>query len=191
MRVNLDRSFDDEIESRLPPALKIAGSGALGAGTPKSKGSDDMFRDDIFGLSYWSTEIGGICRFKKHFAGGYSKDVVPCHKVPAPVRDEIKEFMGKKKELKSIKTMEYLVSLQENLCIGQPATTEDQKDVIIAFDLTLEQFKQVPFPPNKYQFRFLNNLGQRLSIEDYSESLVNVWLMKYCGAERTWYKAAS
>ncbi|KAK1391290.1 hypothetical protein POM88_010346 [Heracleum sosnowskyi] len=24
-------------------------------------------------------------------------------------------------------------------------TTEDQKDVIIAFDLTLEQFKQVPF----------------------------------------------
>ncbi|KAK1391288.1 F-box domain-containing protein [Heracleum sosnowskyi] len=71
------------------------------------------------------------------------------------------------------------------------ATTEDQKDVIVAFDLTLEQFKQVPFPPTRYQFRLLGNLGQCLSIEDYSESLVDVWVMKYCGVERTWYKAAS
>ncbi|KAL1807016.1 hypothetical protein ACET3Z_030084 [Daucus carota] len=38
-------------ERIVPPAIKVAGSGALGGGTPKSEGSDDMFRDDIFGDS--------------------------------------------------------------------------------------------------------------------------------------------
>ncbi|KAK1380915.1 Non-specific serine/threonine protein kinase [Heracleum sosnowskyi] len=49
----VEKSFSVEKspEQIVHPALKVAGSGALGAGTPKSEGSDDMFRDDIFGDS--------------------------------------------------------------------------------------------------------------------------------------------
>ncbi|XP_074339131.1 uncharacterized protein LOC141677212 isoform X2 [Apium graveolens] len=44
-------SVEKSPEQIVPPALKVTGSGALGEGTPKSEGSDDMFRDDIFGDS--------------------------------------------------------------------------------------------------------------------------------------------
>ncbi|KAK1368144.1 hypothetical protein POM88_034236 [Heracleum sosnowskyi] len=39
---------------------------------------------------------GGINRFKKHLVGGYNRDATSCDKVPAHVKGEIIEFLGKK-----------------------------------------------------------------------------------------------
>ncbi|XP_047252772.1 uncharacterized protein LOC124887332 [Capsicum annuum] len=43
---------------------------------------------------------GGIFRHKKHLIGGY-KDVIVCPKVPNVVKEEMKEYMKKKNELKT------------------------------------------------------------------------------------------
>ena len=43
---------------------------------------------------------GGINRFKKHLVGGYS-DVKKCPKCPELVRDELREYMMKKKDIRN------------------------------------------------------------------------------------------
>ncbi|KAL6561966.1 hypothetical protein OROGR_002973 [Orobanche gracilis] len=54
------------------------------------------------------TFSGGINRFKKHLAGGYHRDAVPCDKVPVDIKDEIIEFLEKKKDLKKSRNMEHV-----------------------------------------------------------------------------------
>ncbi|XP_074335731.1 F-box protein CPR1-like isoform X2 [Apium graveolens] len=69
------------------------------------------------------------------------------------------------------------------------------KDIILAFDLQLEQFKEVPSPPItralvNFNWKCLVGVGECLCFTDnYPESSMDVWLMKDYGARNTWYKA--
>ncbi|KAK1392516.1 hypothetical protein POM88_011572 [Heracleum sosnowskyi] len=70
----------------------------------------------------------------------------------------------------------------------------NSKDIIFGFDLELEQFKEVPFPPidmtrDSSKSRFLADIGEYLCILDRPSYQVDVWLMNYPGAESAWYKA--
>ncbi|KAK1392362.1 F-box domain-containing protein [Heracleum sosnowskyi] len=72
----------------------------------------------------------------------------------------------------------------------------NSKDIIVGFDLKLQQFKEVPFPPievthDSSKSRFLADVGEYLCILDHPNYRVNAWLMNYPGAESTWYKALS
>ncbi|KAK1392361.1 F-box domain-containing protein [Heracleum sosnowskyi] len=72
----------------------------------------------------------------------------------------------------------------------------NSKDIILGFDLELQQFKEVPFPPidmtrDSSKSRFLADVGEYLCILDRPSYHVNVWLMNYPGAQSTWYKALS
>ncbi|XP_074363114.1 F-box protein CPR1-like [Apium graveolens] len=69
----------------------------------------------------------------------------------------------------------------------------NSKDIIVSFDLELQQFKEVPYPTiedDSSKMIFLDGLGENLCIIDCSNSRM-VWLMNYPGAESTWYKALS
>lgn len=70
------------------------------------------------------------------------------------------------------------------------------KEVIVGFDLELQQFKDVPFPPieptrAKFSERILDDVGEYVSILDCLDLQTDVWLMNNHGAETTWYKALS
>ncbi|XP_074363115.1 F-box/kelch-repeat protein At3g06240-like [Apium graveolens] len=70
----------------------------------------------------------------------------------------------------------------------------DSEDIIVGFDLELQQFKEVPSPPiedDSSKTIFLDGVGENLCIIDCSNSRMDVWLMNYPGAESTWYKALS
>ncbi|KAL1822190.1 hypothetical protein ACET3Z_008968 [Daucus carota] len=76
---------------------------------------------------------------------------------------------------------------------------EDQingKDVIVGFNLELQQFKKVPLPPIESTLansrnRILVDVGGYLSVLDCKDNDMDVWLMNYPGAVRTWHKALS
>ncbi|KAK1392517.1 F-box domain-containing protein [Heracleum sosnowskyi] len=78
-------------------------------------------------------------------------------------------------------------------------TIEDRnngKEIIVGFDLELQQFKDVPFPPIEatragFGERILDDLGEYLSILDCVDSQTDVWVMNYRGVQRSWYKTLS
>ncbi|KAL8107588.1 hypothetical protein AgCh_024123 [Apium graveolens] len=72
------------------------------------------------------------------------------------------------------------------------------KDLIVGFDLELQQFKEVPFPPIKslpafpdFNIRCLLDVGGCLCITDNYPSHLDVWIMKIYEDKNTWYKALS
>ncbi|KAK1368164.1 F-box domain-containing protein [Heracleum sosnowskyi] len=72
------------------------------------------------------------------------------------------------------------------------------REIIVGFDLGLEQFREVPFPAIKrpivyYNTRFLISDGESLCfIDNYPNSHSDVWLMNiHSGAETLWSKALS
>ncbi|XP_074336277.1 F-box protein CPR1-like [Apium graveolens] len=72
------------------------------------------------------------------------------------------------------------------------------KDLIVGFDLELQQFKEVHFPPIKpplvrvkINIRCLFDVGGCLCITDNYPPHLDVWVMKIYGAKKTWYKALS
>ncbi|WOG85440.1 hypothetical protein DCAR_0104629 [Daucus carota subsp. sativus] len=72
-------------------------------------------------------------------------------------------------------------------------------ETIVGFDLGLEQFKEVPFPPVNKNYIMENKrglftppAGESLCLLDtYSDLSVDVWLMNNYGEKNTWYKAFS
>ncbi|KAL8107586.1 hypothetical protein AgCh_024122 [Apium graveolens] len=68
-------------------------------------------------------------------------------------------------------------------------------DIILGFDLQLQQFKEVPSPPVtrapvNFNWKCLRRLGECLCFTDnYPKSSMDVWLMKDYGSQNTWYKA--
>ncbi|KAK1368157.1 F-box protein CPR30 [Heracleum sosnowskyi] len=68
-------------------------------------------------------------------------------------------------------------------------------NIILGFDLQLQQFKEVPFPPItralvNFNWKCLLGVGECLCFTDnYPNSSMDVWLMKEYGAQNTWYKA--
>nr|XP_017217798.1 PREDICTED: F-box protein CPR30-like isoform X2 [Daucus carota subsp. sativus] len=68
-------------------------------------------------------------------------------------------------------------------------------ETIVGFDLGLERFTEIPFPPlnKKYitmNYRSLGPFGESLCILDnYPDFSSDVWLMKEYGVENPWYRA--
>ncbi|KAK1368163.1 F-box domain-containing protein [Heracleum sosnowskyi] len=62
---------------------------------------------------------------------------------------------------------------------------------IVSFDLGLEQFKEIPFPPNGTSGRSLVPVEESLGVLYKYSSRVDVWLMNNSGVGNLWTKALS